>query len=114
MMDEHLMDEQQLFDALAEAELRYAKATARLHIAEARALVSVTYDTEEFDRVVMRYREAKRACEAMHDVWRQWLERRLAGQRTADAAAVTAETSRLPTPRLRFARWLYEHGHIAG
>jgi hypothetical protein len=108
------MEEQQLLDQLAEAERRLAKATAHLHIAEAQALVSVTYDTDEFDQVVMRYREAKRECEAVHEAWRRWEQTQQTHVAPRQGTGTSEETPFIPTPRLLFARWLYQHGCIAG
>ena len=103
------MNGEQLAKEMSEAEHLLAHATARLRAARAAALMGEPYETTLLDQLVTEYCQAMRAVEGASLAWEQWQH----GRADASAAAVGASPAP-PTPALRFARWLYERGLIAG
>jgi hypothetical protein len=103
-MERTTMEGQRLLQELASAETRLAVAAARLHKAEAEALVGTHYDDMQFDALVQVYCGARREAEAARDAWRRWRQ----------ALAAAGDQPLEVTPKLLFARWLYQHGYIAG
>jgi hypothetical protein len=97
---------------LSAAERRLADAAARLRAALEAALAASTHESRHrtlLDQLVWEYCQAKRAVEGASLAWERWQR----CQAAADAPTAR-ESPAPPTPALRFARWLYERGYIAG
>ena len=96
----------QILEQLVAAEDQLAESEADLFesqvVALTDALTDAHYDGDRYDEAIRRYREAKRAATAARVAWEQWRRR------------TQAATAPVATPRLRFARWLYEHGYLSG
>jgi hypothetical protein len=63
-------------------------------------------------RLLVRYQHAQREANAALAAWRRWHRDHRAGPRTT--AGMDSPASAPPDPRLRFARWLVEHGRLRG
>jgi hypothetical protein len=96
---------EQLTATWAEAESRLDAATARLLRAEEATLAGAPPDDVAFDALLREYCEARLEALAARSAWHRWQD----GRRLDAARSLIA-----PTARLRFARWLYLHGRIAG
>ncbi len=125
------MDGQRLTERMRQAEGRLARAIAALQQAEGSMEPVFRYQADGAARathelLLAEYREAEAEAEAAYCAWRQWQRRQalrvaepLAGpepeqrgqsQAVAGARGVPSAVS----ARLRFTRWLYRSGHIAG
>jgi hypothetical protein len=103
-------DGERLLAAWASAEFRVAESATRLRQEEQEVvLLGRPLDEDAFDHLVCAYCRAKRDALVARQAWQRWQA----------AHAVTAERPDMfdpsaPPSRLRFARWLYLHGRIAG
>jgi hypothetical protein len=103
-------DGERLLAAWATAEFRVAESATRLRQEEQEAVLhGRPLDEDAFDRLVCAYCRAKRDALVARQAWQRWQAERAV---TSDWA--NASGSSVPTARLRFARWLYLHGRIAG
>ena len=98
------MEGEPLAQHLRDAERRLAEATARLRAALSAVFAGDHSDMALLDQAVWAYHDAKRAVEAASLDWQRWQRDQAPAVREDPAAA----------PALLFARWLYEHGLIAG
>ncbi len=95
-----------------------AEATERVHFLQLSALVGEGYDPDVLDHLLEEYRAAKRRVTSARQARERWQQRSRAAGGTAleSAPPTTADPSASdePTPQLRFARWLVEHGRLSG
>ena len=114
-MDE--LDETQLFERSAAAQDRLVEALIDLQETQVDAFFHESYDSCAYDEVIDRYRQAKREAHESREAWER-LRRGHRGRGTLSAAVAPAETESVveieATPRLLFARWLYQSGRISG
>ena len=128
-MDE--LDETQLFERSAAAQDRLVEALIDLQETQVDAFFHASYDSCAYDEAIDRYRQAKREAHESREAWER-LRRAHRGRGALSAAvapagalapaapAASAETESVveseieATPRLLFARWLYQSGRISG
>lgn len=98
---------------LVAAERRLRVAMGRLQTAQVLALAGHHYDDVEFDGLVLEYRQAVRSRHAARCAVRAY---RAPVREARAAIAPLAEHDPLaePTVRLRFVKWLVEHGRLSG
>ena len=123
-MDE--LDETQVFERSAAAQDRLVEALIDLQETQVDAFFHDSFDSCAYDEVIDRYRQAKREADESREAWERL--RRARRPRTARPGhhapgaatlpAAPAETETVgkieATPRLLFARWLYQSGCISG
>jgi hypothetical protein len=102
------MDDEQLVEHVKRAEHQLEAAAARLRAACAASVLAGEYDAQAFEDLVGQYRRAKRQLLEAQRARDRW--QRLQAHRAPPPAAHAPPAE--PTPALRFARWLYEHGRI--
>lgn len=98
------MDRDLATQRLIEAELTLQRALTRLHT-EQRDSILGRGDPEELDNAILEHRQARVDAQAAHAAWRNT---------HPDAAEVDAPlpVPETVSPRLLFARWLFETGRI--
>jgi hypothetical protein len=108
-------DERQLFERSAAAQDRLVEALMDLHESQVDAFFHEAYDPCAYDSVIDRYRQAKREAEESRRAWEQRRRARQARSAPSAAHVPAVEIEEIePTPRLLFARWLYQSGRISG
>jgi hypothetical protein len=118
-------EEEQLVQRLRNAERDLADAAARLRAALAAVFAHENGANALLDQFLTEYRQAMRAKhDAAHGVerWQRLQDTQAnqvspsggAGQGPGTRQAAAPAPAGPPTPGLLFARWLYEHGYIAG
>jgi hypothetical protein len=104
------VDGERLLAAWAAAEAAVAKASASLQQEDEELFVSgLPLDEDRFHRLVCDYLLAQREALRARQAWLRWQTAHAVGSAGTDRAGAA-----VPSSRLRFARWLYLHGRIAG
>ena len=111
------IDNGQLFNRAAAAQDHLVEALTKLHETQVVALLGQGYDSSAYDDLIESYRRARREANAARAAWErsECAAAALQHVRQVDgAASPPAAPSTASTPRLLFARWLYQAGYISG